>query len=60
MVADALSWRPTTLSLMSVDSDWKAQLLVEYSKDCFTHEILDVQVTDEKYRVMDEVICYWD
>ena len=45
---------------MSVDSYWKTQLLVEYSKDCFTCEILDGQVTDESYRVIDEVIYYRD
>ena len=33
---------------------------MEYSKDRFTCEILDGQVTDERYRVMDEVIYYQD
>eukprot|EP00253_Pinus_taeda_P035600 PITA_35600 len=33
VVADALSGRPTRLSLMSICHDWKAQLLVVYSKD---------------------------
>ena len=41
VVADALSCRPTTLSLMSLDTDWRAQLLVEYSKDKFSCEVLD-------------------
>lgn len=41
VVADALSWRPTTLSLLEISSDWKNYLLVEYSKDRFTCEILD-------------------
>eukprot|EP00253_Pinus_taeda_P022227 PITA_22227 len=31
VVADALSRRPATLSLMSLDTDWRARLLVEYS-----------------------------
>ena len=60
MVDDALSQRPLALSLMSVDTDWKARLLVEYSKDRFACEILDGQVTDERFRVMDEVIYYRD
>ena len=60
VVADALSQRPTMLSLTSIDTDWKAQLLVEYSKDRFTCEMLDGQVTDERYRVMDGVIFCWD
>src|SRR5699024_7433654 len=33
VVADALSQRPLGLSLMSICHDWKAQLLVEFSKD---------------------------
>ena len=60
VVADALSRRPTALSLMSLDTDWRAQLLVEYSKDRFSCEILDGQVKDDRYRVMDEVIYFRD
>ena len=60
VVVDALSRRPATLSLMSLDTDWRAQLLVEYSKDHFACEILDRQVTDDRYRVMDEVIYFRD
>ena len=60
VVADALSRRPTTLSLRGMDADWKAQLLVEYSKDDFSCEILDGVVSDERYRVMDEIIYYQD
>ena len=60
VVADALSRRPTTLSLMSLDTDWRTQLLVEYSKDHFSCEVLDGQVTDDRYWVMDEVIYYRD
>ena len=48
------------MSLRGMDADWKAQLLVEYSKDDFACEILDGVVSDESFRVMDEVIYYWD
>ena len=58
MVADALSRKPATLSLMSLDTDWRARLLVEYSKDRFSCEVLDDQVTDDRYRVIDEIIYY--
>ena len=58
MVADTLSCRLATLTLMSLDTDWRARLLVEYSKDRFSCENLDGQVTDDRYRVMDEVIYY--
>ena len=44
VVADALSRRPATLSLLEISSDWKNHLLVEYSKDRFACEILDGQV----------------
>ena len=60
MVADALSRRPTTLPLKSLDTDWRAQLLVEYSKDIFACEVLDGQVENNKYRVANEIIYYRD
>ena len=60
MVADALSRRPATLSLMSLDADWRARILVEYSKDRFACEVLDGQVADDRYRVVDEIIYYRD
>ena len=34
--------------------------MVEYSKDRFACEVLDEQVTDDRYRVMDEVIYFRD
>ena len=40
VVVDALSRRPIMLSLRGMDADWKAQLLVEYSKDVFSCEQL--------------------
>ena len=60
MVADALSRRPTALSLMSLDADWRARILVEYSKDRFACKVLDGQMTDDRYRVIDEIIYYRD
>ena len=60
VVADALSRRRTSLSLRRMDAYWKAQLLVEYSKDDFACEILVGVVSDERFKVMDEVIYYRD
>ena len=60
VVADALSRRPATLSLLEISVDWKAHLLVEYSKNRFACEILDGQVQDDRYRVIDDVIYYKD
>lgn len=47
VVTNALSWRLTTLSLMSICHGWKAQLLVEYSKDHQACEILEGTYRDE-------------
>ena len=44
VVADALSRRPATLSLMSISTDWRSHLLVEYSKNKFACELLDRQI----------------
>ena len=35
-------------------------MFAEYSKDQFAREVLDGQVTDDRYRVMDEIIYYRD
>ena len=34
--------------------------MVEYSKDKYACEVLDGQVTDDRYRVIDEIIYYRD
>ena len=52
VVADALSRRSTSLSLMSFALDWRVQLLVEYSKDRFACGVLDEVVIDGWYKVM--------
>jgi hypothetical protein len=48
IVADALSRRHATCSLMEVLADWKSHLLVEYSKSKFACEVLDGQVQDDR------------
>jgi len=58
VVADALLRRFAGLSLMSICHDWKAQLLLKYSKDRRACEILEGTHADDRYRVMDEVIYY--
>ena len=45
---------------MSLDIDWRARLLVEYSKDRFACDVLDGQVADDRYRVVNEIIYYRD
>jgi hypothetical protein len=58
VVVDALSRRSTTCSLMDISTDWKSHLLVEYSKDKLACELLDGQVHDDMYRVIDDIILY--
>jgi hypothetical protein len=41
IVADALSRRPAACSLMEILADWKSDLLVEYSKNKFTCEVMN-------------------
>ena len=40
-ILNALSIQPASLSLMSISIDWRALLLVEYSKNKFACELLD-------------------
>jgi hypothetical protein len=59
-VAYALSRRPRGFSMMDVCTDWKAHLLVEYSKNKFACEVMDGQVVDDRYWVLDDIILYKD
>jgi hypothetical protein len=60
IVADALSRRPAAGYLIEISVDWKSHLLVEYSKNKFTCEVMDGQIQDDWYRVIDDVIFYKD
>jgi len=60
VVVDVLSRRPATLSLISIAPDWRAQLLVECSKDRFACEVLDGLVINDWYKVMNKVIYFRD
>jgi hypothetical protein len=46
--------------MMDICTDWKAHLLVEYSKKKFACELLDGQVVEDINRVLDDVIFYKD
>jgi hypothetical protein len=59
-VVDALSRRPPGCSMMDICTDLKAHLLVEYSKNKFSYEIMDGQVVDDRYWVLDDAILYKD
>jgi hypothetical protein len=57
-MADALSRRLAGCSMMDICTDWKAHLLVEYSKKKNSCEVMDGQVIDDRYQVLDDVIFY--
>jgi hypothetical protein len=58
VVADALSRRPSVYSMTDILVDWKAHLLVGYSKNKFSCEVMDGQVIDDNFRIMDDIIYY--
>jgi hypothetical protein len=58
VVADALSRRPSVYAMTDISVDWKAHLLVEYSKNKFACEVMDGQVQDDNFRIMDDIIYY--
>jgi hypothetical protein len=41
VVADALSRRPSVYSMTDVSVDWKDHLMLEYSKNQFTRQVMD-------------------
>jgi transposase InsO family protein len=58
VVVDALSRRPSVFSLTEVSTDWKSSLLVEYSKNTFSCELMEGTIQDDRYRVVDDIIYY--
>jgi len=60
IVANALSRRPATCSLMEISADWKSHLLVEYSNNKFACEVMDGKIQDDRYKVIDDFIFYKD
>lgn len=60
IVTNALFRKPTICSLIEISADWKAHLLVEYSKSNFACESMDGKVQDDTYKVADDIIYYKD
>jgi hypothetical protein len=44
--------------MSEISVDWKSHLLVEYSKNKFACELMDGQVQDDRYRIVDDIIYY--
>lgn len=60
VVIDALSRRPSICSLSQISTNWKAHLLVEYSKNSFVCQLMEGQIQDDRYKVVNDVIYYKD
>jgi hypothetical protein len=56
VVVDALSRRPSVYAMTDISVDWKAHLLVEYSKNRFSCELMDGQVQDDNFWIVDDII----
>ena len=55
VVVDALSRRPSFFSLAEVLTDWKSTLLVEYSKNTFSCELMEGINQDNRYRLVADI-----
>jgi hypothetical protein len=60
VVVDALSRRPSIFSITGVTADWKDHLVMEYTEDKFACHLLDGQVQDENFKVINDLIYYKD
>ena len=59
VVADALSRKPT-FSAMEIPMGWKVKLSLEYSRNKFACELIDREIRDDMYKIVDEIIYYKD
>lgn len=60
VVVDALSRKPAICLLSQISADWKAHLLVEYSKNTFACKLMDGDTQDDRHKVVDDIIYYKD
>jgi len=60
MMVNAPSRKPAACTLIEITGDWKAHLLVEYSKNKFPCKLINGLISGYRYRVEDEVIFYKD
>jgi hypothetical protein len=58
VVVDALSRRPSIFSMTGVSVDWKDHLVMEYAKDQFACQLLDGQVQNDNFRIINDLIYY--
>jgi hypothetical protein len=58
VVADALSRRPSNYAMIDVYIDSKDHLVMEYSENQFACQVMDGQIQDDNFRVIDGLIYY--
>jgi hypothetical protein len=58
VVVYALSRRPLVYAMTDISVDWKARLLVEYSKNRFSCKLMDGQVQDDNFIIVDNIIYH--
>lgn len=58
VVADALSRKGQLNTLTSITSDWKNEIIVEYAKDPRTNKIMDGNMPNDEYRIIEEIILH--
>ena len=56
VVADALSRQGQLNTLTSITGDWKNEIVVEYAKDPRTKEIMEGNITDDEFKIVEELI----
>jgi hypothetical protein len=57
-VVDSLSRRPSFYAMTNISVDWKAHLLVQYSKNSFACELMDGKVLYDNFNIVDDIIYY--
>jgi hypothetical protein len=58
VVVDALSRRPSIYAVTDVSVDWKDHLVMEYLENQFACQVMDEQIQDDNFRVIDGLIYY--
>lgn len=58
IVVDALSCNPYLCSIASIFMEWINSIIAEYAKDPQTSDILEGNIPNEKYKVVEELILY--
>jgi hypothetical protein len=58
VVAYAFSKRPSSYSMTEISIDWKSHLLVEYSNNKFSCDLMNGKIQDDRNRIIDDIIYY--